>query len=63
MNEEQQPRSHMQSLGRHVVAALVLLVAAWLILHILFHVILVVATIVAVIVAIIGAAWAIHVLF
>jgi len=63
MNEEQPQPSHMQSLGRHALAALVLLICAWLILHILFHVILVVATIVAVVVAIIGAAWAIHVLF
>jgi hypothetical protein len=63
MNEEQQPPSHMHSLGRHALAALVLLICAWLILHILFHVILVVATIVAVVVAIIGAVWAIHVLF
>jgi Flp pilus assembly protein TadB len=52
-----------QSLGRHALAALVLLICAWLLLHLLFHVVLVVATIVAVIVAIIGAVWAIRVLF
>jgi Flp pilus assembly protein TadB len=63
MNEEQQPQSHMHTLGRHAIAAVVLLICAWLVLHILFHVILVVATIVAVVVAIIGAIWAIHVLF
>ena len=45
----------MQSLGRHALAALVLLVCAWILLHLLFHVVLVVATIVAVVVAIIGA--------
>ena len=28
----------MQSFGRHVLAALVLLVCGWLILHLLFHV-------------------------
>ena len=53
----------MQTLGRHALAGVVLLICAWLILHILFHVILAVATVVAVVIAIIGAIWAIHVLF
>ena len=53
----------MQSLGRHALAALVLLVCAWLLLHLLFHVLLWVATIVAVIIAVIGAIWAVRVLF
>jgi uncharacterized RDD family membrane protein YckC len=53
----------MQSFGRHALAALVLLVCAWLLLHVLFHVLIWVATIVAVIVAIIGAIWAVRVLF
>jgi len=53
----------MQSLGRHALAVLVLLVCAWLILHVLFHVLLWVATILAVVVAIIGAVWAVRVLF
>jgi hypothetical protein len=64
MNEEQtEPQSRMHSFGRHALAALVLLVCAWLLLHILFHVVVVVATIIAVVVAIIGAVWAIRVLF
>jgi Flp pilus assembly protein TadB len=66
MNEqhtESEGRSRMQSLGRHALAALVLLVCAWLLLHILFHVVVVIATIIAVIVAIIGAVWAVRVLF
>lgn len=62
MNEEQPP-THLQSLGRHALAALVLLVCAWILLHVLFHVVLVVATVIAVIVAIIGAVWAMRVLF
>jgi hypothetical protein len=62
MNEEQ-PRTHMQNLGRYAVAALVLLICAWLLLHILFHVVIAVATVVAVVIAIIGAIWAIRVLF
>ena len=53
----------MQSFGRHPRAALVLLVCAWLLLHLLFHVVVVVATIIAVVVAIIGAVWAIRILF
>jgi hypothetical protein len=61
-NQEPKP-SFMESLGRHALAAVVLLVCAWLLLHILFHVVLVVATIIAVVVAIIGAIWAIRVLF
>ena len=64
MNEEHtEPRSRMQSFGRHALAALVLLVCAWLLLHLLFHVVVVIATIIAVVVAIIGAVWAVRVLF
>jgi hypothetical protein len=67
MNEEH-TQSHpvqgrMQSFGRHALAALVLLVCAWILLHLLFHVVIVVATIIAVVVAIIGAVWAVRVLF
>jgi hypothetical protein len=66
MNEQQrqtQPGGTMQSFGRHALAAVVLLICAWIILHVLFHVVIVVATILAVVVAIIGAIWAIRVLF
>jgi putative flippase GtrA len=62
-NQEQPKQGFMHSLGRHALAAFVLLVCAWLLLHILFHVVLVVATVIAIIVAIIGAIWAIRVLF
>ena len=60
---EQPSEGRLHSLGRHALAALVLLVCAWLLLHLLFHVVLVVATIIAVVVAIIGAIWAVRVLF
>ena len=69
MNEQhsesriQQAESRVQSFGRHALAAVVLLVCAWLLLHLLFHVVIVIATIVAVIVAIIGAVWAVRTLF
>jgi hypothetical protein len=59
----EQAESKMQSFGRHALAALVLLVCAWLLLHLLFGVVVVVATVIAVIIAIIGAIWAIRVLF
>jgi hypothetical protein len=62
MNEEH-TQGRLQSLGRHALAALVLVVCAWIILHILFKVVIVVATIIAVVVAIIGAVWAVRVLF
>jgi hypothetical protein len=58
----QHTQSRMQSLRHHALAALVLLVCAWLLLHLLFHVVLVVATIAAVVVAIIGAVWAVRTL-
>jgi len=63
MNQQEQPQTRLQSFGRHVIAALVLLVCAWVLLHLLFHVVLVVATIIAVVVAIIGAVWAMRILF
>ena len=69
MNEQhtesrvQRAESRCSRFGRHALAALVLLVCAWLLLHVLFHVLLWVATILAVVVAIIGAVWAVRVLF
>jgi len=53
----------MQLLGHHALVALVVLVCAWLLLHLLFHVVIAVATIIAVVVATIGAVWAVRVLF
>jgi Flp pilus assembly protein TadB len=69
MNEQrtegraQRAQGRMHSLGRHALAALVLLICAWLLLHVLFHVLLWVATLLAIVVAIIGAVWAVRVLF
>jgi protein-S-isoprenylcysteine O-methyltransferase Ste14 len=60
---EQQTETRMHSLGRHALAALVLLICAWILLHFVFHIIVVVATVVAVVVAIIGAIWAIRTIF
>jgi hypothetical protein len=64
MSDQPAPKeSRMQSFGRHVMAAVVLLVCALILLHFAFHLILWLATVVAIIVAIIGAIWAIRVLF
>jgi hypothetical protein len=62
MNEEH-THSRMQALRHHTLAALIVVVCAWLLLHLLFHVVIVVATIIAVVVAIIAAVWAVRVLF
>ncbi len=60
---QEQPEASSHSFGRMAVAVLVLLVCAWLLLHLLFHVVIVVATIVAVVLAVVGAIWAMRVLF
>jgi hypothetical protein len=63
MSEEAPKSSRIHDLGRHAVAALILLVCAYLLFHLLFGLVIFVATIAAVVVAIIGAIWAIRVLF
>jgi membrane protein YdbS with pleckstrin-like domain len=62
---EDQPHaaSRTQSFGRHALAAVVLLICAFLLFHLLFHLVIFIATVAAVVVAVIGAIWAIHVLF
>ncbi|MGA2470011.1 MAG: hypothetical protein ABSG64_04900 [Solirubrobacteraceae bacterium] len=60
---EEHTESRMTKLGHHVLAALVLLVCAYLLLHLLFGLVVFLATIVAVAVAIVGAIWAVRVLF
>ncbi len=60
---EEKTESRATSFKRHAIAALVLVICAWLLFHLLFHIVIVVATIAAVVVAIIGAMWAIHTLF
>ena len=60
---EERTQSRLHDLGRHAVAALVLLIAAYLLFHLLFHLVVFVATIAAVAVAIVGAIWAIRTLF
>jgi hypothetical protein len=54
--------SSSKPIGRTIVAGLVLLVAAWLLLHLLFHLVVFVATIAAVVLAIVAVVWALRVL-
>jgi hypothetical protein len=58
MNESQ-PRS----IGRTIVAALVLLVAAWLLLGVIIHVVSFLFSTLLLIVAVVGVIWAVRVLF
>jgi sugar phosphate permease len=51
-----------RSLGRTVLAALILLVAAWVLLHFVIHIVVWVASVAAVIVAIVALIWALRVL-
>lgn len=54
--------SRASSMGRHALALVVLLVAAWLLLHFIIHVAVVVASIVVVVVAVVAVVWALRVL-
>ncbi|HEY4428193.1 MAG TPA: hypothetical protein VGN08_08335 [Solirubrobacteraceae bacterium] len=58
MNESQ-PRS----IGRTIVAALVLLVAAWLLLGVIIHVVSFLFSTVVLIVAVVAVIWAVRILF
>jgi hypothetical protein len=56
-------KSRTHNLGRHALAALILLVCAIVLFHLLFGVVIFVITVAAVVLAIAGVLWAIHVLF
>jgi hypothetical protein len=58
----QTSESSSGSLGRTVVAGLILLVAAWVLLHFLIHIAIFVASIVVVVLAILALIWALRVL-
>jgi hypothetical protein len=51
-----------RSLGRTVVAGLVLLVAAWLLLHFVIGIVTAIASVLVVVVAIVALIWALRVL-
>ncbi len=54
--------SSSRSLGRTVVAGLVLLIAAWLLLHFVIGIVTAIASVVVVVFAIIAVIWALRVL-
>jgi hypothetical protein len=61
MNAE--PSSSSRSLGRTLVAGLILVVAGWLVLHFVIHLVVFVATIAVVVLAVVALVWALRVLF
>ena len=58
---EQKSKSLSASLGRKAIAALVLLIAAWVLLHFIVHIALAIASLVVVVVAIVALIWALRV--
>jgi uncharacterized membrane protein len=54
-------QSRTKNLGRHALAALVLLICAVVLFHLLFGVVVFILTVAAVVLAIAGVLWAIHV--
>jgi hypothetical protein len=58
-----QPPSRSHSLLQRALAVVILLVAAWVLLHFLVHLALAIASTVVVVVAIIAFVWALRVVF
>jgi hypothetical protein len=54
--------SQSRSLGKTVLAALILLVAAWVLLHFVIHVVVWLASVAIVIAAVVALVWAVRVL-
>jgi len=61
MNESSSPSSH-RSFGRTVLAALVFLVAAWLLLGVIVHVLSFLFSTLILVVAVVAVVWALRVL-
>jgi hypothetical protein len=60
---EQPVSTSSRSLGRMIVAVLILAVAAWVLLHIVIGIVTFLAIPVIVVLAIVGIVWAVRVLF
>jgi hypothetical protein len=60
MNQSASSRSG--SLGRTVVAVLILAIAAWVLLHFVIHLVVFLASIVVVVLAVVAVIWALRVL-
>ena len=52
-----------RSIGRTVVAGLMILVAAWVLLHFVIHIVFFLASIIVVVGAVVAIIWAVRVLF
>ena len=59
MNES---TSSHPSLGRRALALLILLIAAWVLLHFLIHIAVAIASVVVVVVAIVAVIWALRII-
>ena len=57
------PPSRTRKFGRHIFAAAILLICAYLLFHLLIGIVVTVLTVVLVAAAIIGVIWAVHVIF
>jgi uncharacterized membrane protein len=56
------PAAGGRSLGRTVIAVLILAVAAWILLHFVIHVVVFLASILVVVFAIVAVVWALRIL-
>lgn len=61
MNQQAEEHKSSRGLGRKAVAILVLLVAAWILLHFLIHIALAIASVAVIVVAIVALIWALRV--
>jgi len=61
MNQQAEESSSKHSLGQKAIAALVLLVAAWILLHFLVHIAVAIASVAVIVVAIVALIWALRV--
>jgi len=61
MNQQAEESSPKHSLGQKAIAALVLLVAAWVLLHFLVHIAVAIASVAVIVVAIVALIWALRV--
>ncbi|GAC1434673.1 MAG: hypothetical protein NVSMB51_02420 [Solirubrobacteraceae bacterium] len=59
----EQAQSRTAALGRKALAALILLVAAWVLLHFIIHIAVAIASVVVVVLAVVALIWAARVLF
>lgn len=61
-SSSKQPRHRKRSIGRMLLALLVLVVAGWLLLHYIVHIVAFLAGIIVVVAAVIAVIWAVRVL-